>query len=1475
MDRESIKKLWEESVLHNKSENCDPGKTYKSAHISIASIGLPAPIQQTIESSPPIQQTIESSYNIAEDNATANEVSTPQDYELADEISRGGMGIVYKGKQVKLQREIAIKKIKGESNAATTAKFISESLVTAYLDHPNIVPVYDLSKTSREEIFLAMKLVRGTEWKSFIEPRDQNQQLLAHKYNEEAHLRILLNVCNALSYAHSKGIVHCDIKPSNVMVGEFGEVLVMDWGIAVNISDTNPGVRGLSRESIKTPLGTPNYMPWELAEGCGENIGEWTDVYLLGATLYHILMKKPPHGGGMVSSLFAAVTGKLPEFEAHIPKELQTICHKAMAKKINERYQSVADFQNSIQNYLQHKESIIIAAKAQKMLDNYHGKSSNKLYHNFSQAIAGFEQALQLWEENGDAQRGLQETRIAYANTALSYEDFGLADSQLAYVSENKSRDLKKKIAHARQRKLRAVRTTQYLRYAVVAATIIIIVGLSIGFLFVRNTQRKTQQQKNAAFLQLAKIATRKSQQAYREVSQQIIAQYPPLQQIEHGYDQCGVYAQQSLQFLQQIKAIAPQQKTQIAKLQKQSRGMLHLSMKRPFSPALWKVHAANVGKIGAIEFSHDAQHIACAGKDGAIRIYSTLTGEELQIFRGHRSTVNSIKYSENGKYLASASTDKTIRVWNVTSGEQVCIFRGYRVHSVAFSIDNRYVISGSADKTICVWNIAKGREEFIFRGHTSTVNAIAVCGTFVVSGSKDKSIRVWNIQTKQQVLALHGHEQAVNCVCVSPNYIISGSADRTLRLWDLHTGKQLFTAKLDTAITALDYHPQQKIVVCAQGRQIELWNIKTQQRLAVFSGHYGKVMSLDFSSDGKYLVSASHDKTVRLWDIATHKQHSCWQGHTADIYSIVFSGDGKYLASCSRDTSIRLWNAKTGNEQGALEGHSAAVTAIKFSNDSRYMVSTGKDKTIRLWDVASQTNVSTFGPFSKLVNAIAFHRGNILCAFGKEIKVLDVKSKQLSLWKKYDKSIYQMDLNATQLFVISHQLVEIIDLKTTQKVAMLPHSRPVFCAKFSTSGQYIVSGTSDKKIYLWDIKTQKQLGTFSGHTSQVNAVDITRDNRFIISTSNDKTLRMWKVDNRRQILHIKLFTPGESCLFHPEYSKVAFISDSNRTIELWDVSLITARPLLKTSQPLTALEINRDMLAFSNGKTTTLHNSKSNQTTHLRKSGTVLAFSCDGKHVLCSGKKHELYKYDVNSKKIVATMKGHLSPVWDAVFSDDNKYIASVGRDKIVYLWNTTAKPTKSFHGHTNTITSVDFSSDGKRIASGSKDRTVRLWSVKDQKPLATFTSDFEVYSVNFSPNDQLLAIGSNRNIYLWNPHTNHSTTFTSNKRDIRSCQFTQDGQHLVCSFAEGIEIWDIATLQQLPVPQLHNAQIARLNQNGILYYSTQEAVYRWNAFAKYTISQMRSAEQHFLSDYTVQNDMSLTKTTHKRLWSFLRQSP
>ncbi|BBM83955.1 serine/threonine protein kinase [Candidatus Uabimicrobium amorphum] len=349
MDR--IRKIWNKVVDDNILDHGDPQHTYKTAT-------LPEDMDATFFDEPITQTNIDK-----EDSSTIE--YKPERYEIITEIAHGGMGVVFQGKQHSLQREVAIKKLLSTTKKDMVGKFIAESLVTAFLDHPNIVPVYDLVQNTNGELFLSMKMVRGVSWKRILYPQTPEESKIAEQYTLEKHLQILLDVCNAVSFAHSKEIVHNDIKPSNIMVGEFGEVLVMDWGIAVHITaEREDDSKIFHKSMICTPMGTPCYIPRELAEGKGEQIGPWTDVYLLGSTLYEILMKKPPHQGSPLEAIMSSVLGKELTFTLNTPDGLQNIVKKAMQLHPQDRYQSVQEFKTDIEVFLRHRESLELTEKA-------------------------------------------------------------------------------------------------------------------------------------------------------------------------------------------------------------------------------------------------------------------------------------------------------------------------------------------------------------------------------------------------------------------------------------------------------------------------------------------------------------------------------------------------------------------------------------------------------------------------------------------------------------------------------------------------------------------------------------------------------------------------------------------------------------------------------------------------------------------------------------------------------------------------------------------------------------------------------------------------------------------------------------------------------------------------------------------------------------------------------------------------------
>ncbi|WP_372365530.1 serine/threonine-protein kinase [Candidatus Uabimicrobium sp. HlEnr_7] len=357
-----------------------------------------------------------------------------------EEIARGGMGMVLRGSQNSLQREVAIKKLLENANDQKHKRdlFISESLVTAYLNHPNIISVYDLDDQD-QEICLAMKLIRGVSWADILDD-EQN--------NLEQNLQIFLQVCNAVAFAHSKGVIHCDLKPENVMIGEFGEVTLMDWGIAVCVSELSiiP-----SAKDIQSPMGTPAYFSPELAKGEGDQINFCTDVYLLGAILCELLTGKAPHHAkSILMSIYSAAHGIIPQFPSNAPQELVEICSKALSKEPQQRHQDIAQLQTEIQNFLQHSKSILLAEEAQNLLDTCEIEDSS-VYEKLVESYFGFQQALKLWPGNTKAEDGQKQSCLQHAKIAIKKEDFNLAQTLLEKLdtSEEKSQ-LKTEINYAK-----------------------------------------------------------------------------------------------------------------------------------------------------------------------------------------------------------------------------------------------------------------------------------------------------------------------------------------------------------------------------------------------------------------------------------------------------------------------------------------------------------------------------------------------------------------------------------------------------------------------------------------------------------------------------------------------------------------------------------------------------------------------------------------------------------------------------------------------------------------------------------------------------------------------------------------------------------------------------------------------------------------------------------------------------------------
>ena len=353
---------------------------------------------------------------------------------VIEKLGAGGMGEVMLARDRTLDREVAVKRLlskhRGEAWAVDT--LLHEGIVTGRLEHPNIVPVHALGIDPGGSPAIVMKRVEGVPWHA----------LIADGEHDHRHFDIFLEVCRAIEFAHSRGIVHRDIKPSNVLVGSYGEVYVGDWGIATD-SGTGAYDHRVADEDVM-PLGTPGYMAPEMLKLDGV-IDHKTDVYLLGATLHHVLVGRSRHGGGesLLDAFSSVATSEPYDYAASVPRRLAAICNKAMSWRKKARFSDVGALRKEVSRYLRHRASIALADEAAQRLRELKAitdapDSDDRLttmHRVFSAARFGYEQALREWDGNREARAGLSRALAIMVRQSIDSGDVATAEAFAAELT--------------------------------------------------------------------------------------------------------------------------------------------------------------------------------------------------------------------------------------------------------------------------------------------------------------------------------------------------------------------------------------------------------------------------------------------------------------------------------------------------------------------------------------------------------------------------------------------------------------------------------------------------------------------------------------------------------------------------------------------------------------------------------------------------------------------------------------------------------------------------------------------------------------------------------------------------------------------------------------------------------------------------------------------------------------------------------
>lgn len=388
-------------------------------------------------------------------------------------LGSGAMGVVRVATQPGIRRKVAVKTLKlAYRDRASTLRLLQEAWITGSLEHPNICPVYEIALDKAKSPQVVLKKIDGLHWRDLLDDRPHLERFLGETDLLEWNLRTLMKVASAAHFAHSRGIVHRDIKPENVMIGPFGDVYLMDWGIAVSTRDEDEGRIPLAWE-VREMAGTPGYMAPEMLDGDEPFVSALTDVYLLGANLYEIICGRAPHRGESLMALVRSIVRSQPYFPAEAPPPLVAIASRAMAPNPADRYQSAEEFRLALQDFLRRRGSSRLCYEASVKLTSFEAhllafasdlspelvaeldeavtesptidasmwasttfdapapgakRDRGKLYDLFGACRFGFQQALEEGPDNKVAQDGLERVITLMAQFELSQGNLSAAE---------------------------------------------------------------------------------------------------------------------------------------------------------------------------------------------------------------------------------------------------------------------------------------------------------------------------------------------------------------------------------------------------------------------------------------------------------------------------------------------------------------------------------------------------------------------------------------------------------------------------------------------------------------------------------------------------------------------------------------------------------------------------------------------------------------------------------------------------------------------------------------------------------------------------------------------------------------------------------------------------------------------------------------------------------------------------------------
>lgn len=359
-------------------------------------------------------------------------------------LGEGGMGIIRAATQAPFGRDVALKTVRSERNDdhAVQLSLVREAIAAGRLEHPHIVPIYAVGRDASGQPLIVMKRIDGASWREHFDEPDR----IAADDKLVWHLRVFLDVCAAVHFAHGRGVIHRDLKLDNVMIGAHEDTYVVDWGLALSLMP-DPAHKLPHVGDVSEVVGTPACMAPEMAAGGSEPLDERTDVYLLGAMLHEILTGTPRHSGTkLYEILLHAYRSEPVDYTSDVPPELAAICNRATSRPPGDRFRTALALRDAVQRYLDHRGAAALTTDATEQLQALEVALTNDaltdderriaVYRRYGASRFGFDRSLGEWPDQPPAQEGLQRTLELMIDWELGHGSVHAAEALLADLPE-------------------------------------------------------------------------------------------------------------------------------------------------------------------------------------------------------------------------------------------------------------------------------------------------------------------------------------------------------------------------------------------------------------------------------------------------------------------------------------------------------------------------------------------------------------------------------------------------------------------------------------------------------------------------------------------------------------------------------------------------------------------------------------------------------------------------------------------------------------------------------------------------------------------------------------------------------------------------------------------------------------------------------------------------------------------------------